>query len=551
MIAKLYNYGGEVKKINKELGTPIYVVNFQFLDNYDLQSPHVVILFGENDNKGTAMPVESAFQVNYITLEKENDESFVVQCYFVDKVIWQNNYLIEFALRKDVLTTYKTQINSLVGMLIRAEESQYYTKNIVDEKLPLNVNHTRVEIYSAKLFELPYVSPCMLINTIQWLVDQPEPGFTLSPPIETVSGRRNTWRANPPHGIYAGYGYGSTPYIINCLTYDDWLKAIKTLFDAILISKTESDPHFNGAWFLPAEFFSPNAMQVVDRISIGNSYIQFVDSETDIYFPWARGAEDASEAAFKVYNTPVLEGRFGDFRDYSPYTKIYAYIPFFGELELRPEEIYGRQVTVTYTMNFTDGSCLCKVYAAPSDVNTIRMTTLLASKKVDVAIPFNIRLYNANEVQNKIAANGWSTLAGIFMGASMLPSVVAGSAGVAGAVGTFAGVLGAGVAGYHARQSMNPKIGNPPQANDAQTEQCSPLNGFFRIEYYYQDCPLSSVSIERYKHFYGCPSATSAGISDIGSDKFFQFGEIHAEIPYATSKEKEEIEKLLKEGCYK
>lgn len=542
MIAKLYNYSGEVKKINKELGTAIYVVNFNFLDNYDLQSPHIVILFGGNDNNGVVMPVESAYQINYITIETDVSGTFPVQCYFVDKVIWQNNYLIEFALRKDVLTTYKSYINSLAGVLIRAEESKFYTEKIVDEKLPLNVNHTRVEIYSAKLFELPYVSPCMLINTIQWVVDQPEPGFTMYPPIETVSGRRNTWRANPPHGIYAGYGYGSTPYIIDCLTYDDWLKAIKTLFDAILISKTESDPHFNGAWFLPAEFFSPNAMQVVDRISIGNSYINFTSSDTDIYFPWARGAEDASEAAFKVYNTPVLEGRFGDFRDYSPYTKIYAYIPFFGELELRPEEIYGRQVTVTYTMNFTDGSCLCKVYAAPSDVNTIRMTTLLASKKVDVAIPFNIRLYNANEVQNKIMANGWSTLAGIFMGAGMLPTI-----GPVGGVG----LIGSAIAGAAARQSMNPKIGNPPQANDAQTEQCSPLNGFFRIEYYYQDCPLTNVSMERYKHYYGCPSATSAEVSAIGSDKFFQFGEIHAEIPYATSKEKEEIEKLLKEGCYK
>ena len=134
--ADLHNYSGEVNKIQKSLGAAIYTVPFTFLDNYDLQNPHIILTLAGNDANGIAMQAYMAFLINYVVIYDSDNAAFRKQYYFVDKVIWQTNELLEFVLRKDVLTTYATSIVNLEGLLERCEDSSFWTPNVVDEYVP-------------------------------------------------------------------------------------------------------------------------------------------------------------------------------------------------------------------------------------------------------------------------------------------------------------------------------------------------------------------------------------------------------------------------------
>lgn len=45
-----------------------------------------------------------------------------------------------------------------------------------------------------------------------------------------------------------------------------------------------------------------------------------------------------------------------DFRDYEPYTRISLNIPFCGQIELTPSEVVGKNIFITYTVDFTSGN---------------------------------------------------------------------------------------------------------------------------------------------------------------------------------------------------
>ena len=56
---------------------------------------------------------------------------------------------------------------------------------------------------------------------------------------------------------------------------------------------------------------------------------------------------------------------------------------------------------------------------------------------------------------------------------------------------------------------------------------------------------------EVFEHHIGRPAYRPATVSSHNSGAFMKYESIHADIPYATSQEKEEIERLLMSGVYK
>lgn len=52
---------------------------------------------------------------------------------------------------------------------------------------------------------------------------------------------------------------------------------------------------------------------------------------------------------------------YGSALDYTPYTKISAFLPFIGNVDLNPDEIMGRTIQVKYRVDICSGSCVAKI----------------------------------------------------------------------------------------------------------------------------------------------------------------------------------------------
>lgn len=576
MIAKLYNYHGEVKKINKELGTPVYVVNFQFLDNYDLQSPHVVILFGGTDNNGTAMPVESAFQVNYVTLEKENDESFNVQCYFVDKVIWQNNYLIEFALRKDVLMTYSSNISNLTGVLDRCEDNNFWTPDVVDELLPFTNSFKLVQELNSYIWISPDKQnhPSGLVLVITVIQDT----FSLDEANAPSWGSPNSkytddGDAAVDWGVYTGASTNSTTYFISFNTPSDASKYINKLSQAFISDNTLVTSFVLGVWISPippSTFYTVPLSQVVPETEKGAFYIGVSGRKIS---PGSEGSvsvfnyNDSVSHLYvfkKTYEIDVLSRTYNDFRDFSPYTKICLSIPFYGDYEIDPSKLYNNNipkpssaterpniVRVSYIFNFMDGTTFCQISLIDGSYTK---EIVLDIFPVDVLIPVPLNSSTIDNVRRLTDANSFKTIAGAISG---LTGIVIATAGIPSVGFGLSAVLGTGAVAGSLLDNASKQATNVPNGIKNYTSS----NGYVALFNETLFCFLwkiySSIEVKdlyqdsSFIHLYGRPSLKAAVVENVSDNSFVKFSKIHADIPFATSQEKEEIEKLLKEGCYK
>jgi len=62
----------------------------------------------------------------------------------------------------------------------------------------------------------------------------------------------------------------------------------------------------------------------------------------------------------------TVTGNYGNFLDYSPYTKLYLYLPYVGFVELDPDEVMGKQIDIHYAIDLITGKCTAFVETAGS-----------------------------------------------------------------------------------------------------------------------------------------------------------------------------------------
>lgn len=71
---------------------------------------------------------------------------------------------------------------------------------------------------------------------------------------------------------------------------------------------------------------------------------------------YARFGYDISAGAIPI------EAKYGDFRDYPPYTRITAYLPYYGTVELNPRDVIGKFLRVILTVDFNTGVATYGLY---------------------------------------------------------------------------------------------------------------------------------------------------------------------------------------------
>lgn len=268
---------------------------------------------------------------------------------------------------------------------------------------------------------------------------------------------------------------------------------------------------------------------------------------------------DGVMGAFELYATPAISGRdnirsgflvcpteadlvepryisincgsivvpeyYGNYLDYAPYSKAYAYLPFIGIVELEVDDIVGHGVNITYYIDTYNGSCIAMITVAkPGYENTIYQF----SGNCAVDIP----LSGGSQAALKAGA--------ISASANAIGSIISGAMH-GGYIGAAAGLV-SGVAG-----------GIAHMVSQKSTVQHS---GTFGASYGAMGIKKPYLIIRRpiqkkvmnYNKDYGFPAHKFVTIG--ACTGYLRVREVNVISPLATDEEKARIEEMLKEGVY-
>lgn len=221
----------------------------------------------------------------------------------------------------------------------------------------------------------------------------------------------------------------------------------------------------------------------------------------------------------------VVPEYYGNYLDYSPYTKAHIYLPFVGIVELNCDDIIGHGVNVTYRIDAYNGSCIATITVAKDNYNAL-MYQFSGSCAVELPL--------AGGSQAAIKAGL------IGAAATGISSVVTGIAGLAtGSIGMMAGgISGIGNAISHAVSSKS-----SVQHSGAFGDSCGAMGN--KKPYIIIHRPIQKY-VPNYNQIYGYPAHTLVTIGNCTG--FLRVREIHVESSQATDEEKARIEQMLKEG---
>lgn len=309
-------------------------------------------------------------------------------------------------------------------------------------------------------------------------------------------------------------GDGNTPPIV-----------IPTVQSAALFAvynPTQAEINSFGQWLWSSNFIDQllkmfnDPMQAI--IGLHKTYIQ-PDTSTaqHIYV----GYLDSGVSALTVPNqytsmdcgSVLLEEYYGNVFDYSPYTKVYIYLPFIGFRELDVSQVMRSRIGVKYYGDAYTGACLAEI-SVTRDSGAGGVLYTFAGE-CSVRYPLSQGSYMG--IVNAIAGLG------------------------VGAVSALAGIGGLGaVAGLsmmqHARTSVEHSGSFSGNAGAMGIKK--PYLVVMRPQ---------TLMASNYKHFSGAPSNSLITIKD--ANGLIRVRECHTEnIPYATKEEKDMITRALQEG---
>lgn len=93
--------------------------------------------------------------------------------------------------------------------------------------------------------------------------------------------------------------------------------------------------------------------------------------------------------------------RFNNFLDFSPYRKLTLYVPYFKELELDPQLVYGKTITGYLSVDFTNGEASLYIYA-----ETLNDKLLIDVMNTKLGVEVSIGRTNAEEqARNRVLNN--------------------------------------------------------------------------------------------------------------------------------------------------
>lgn len=210
----------------------------------------------------------------------------------------------------------------------------------------------------------------------------------------------------------------------------------------------------------------------------------------------------------------------GNYLDYSPYTKVFCYLPFIGIVELNADDIIGHGVQVLYKVDSYNGSCIAMIITAKTPKSEGTIYQFSGNCAVEVPITSGMK----SAVQTALI--GAATCA-----------IGAAGAGLAGAAITDAAIVGGAKRGLNSKNTV------------AHSGSFGSSYGAMGIKkpYIIVKRPMQKKIFGYNKH-YGYPAHKMVTIGNCSG--YLRAKEVEVKSSTATEEEKKRIEILLKEGVY-
>lgn len=242
---------------------------------------------------------------------------------------------------------------------------------------------------------------------------------------------------------------------------------------------------------------------------------------------------------------------YGNYFDYSPYSKAHIYLPFIGVQELNVDDIVGHVVNVTYRIDEYNGSCIAMITVSKStEVNgehvDYRNTMYQFSGNCSVELPIAGGSQAAIKA-GMMQADAYQRAANVSAGASLLGGV-ASIFGTTGIMGLINGITNAasqymyGQANALSHMLSGKSTVQKSGSFGASHGALGIKNPFITIT------RPKQIQVPNYNDLYGYPAHKMVMVNSCTG--FLRCREVHVISATASDAEKSVIESLLKSGVY-
>jgi hypothetical protein len=231
---------------------------------------------------------------------------------------------------------------------------------------------------------------------------------------------------------------------------------------------------------------------------------------------------------------------YGDYLDYSPYSKCHIYLPFIGIVELNVDDIVGHGVNVTYRIDEYNGSCIAIV--------TVAKSTKVNGEDVDYS---NIMYQFSGNCSVELPIAGGSQAA---IKAGMLQAAAWGLGSVISGVitGSVGGGLGVGASiGNNIAQGAAGAISSVVSAKSSVQHSGSFGASFGALgnkKPFIIVTRPKEIQVPNYQELYGYPAHKMVSVGSCTG--YLRCREVHVISATASDDEKSLIEELMKTGVY-
>ena len=216
----------------------------------------------------------------------------------------------------------------------------------------------------------------------------------------------------------------------------------------------------------------------------------------------------------------VVPEHWGNYLDYTPYTKVYCYLPFIGIVELNADDIIGHGVQVVYKIDSYNGSCIAMIITAKTaDVEVVKYQF---SGNCAVEVPITSGMKSAMQ----------SALIG------------AGTCAIGAAIGGAAVPV---IAGMAVNNSVKSGFSNKNTVSHSGSFGSSYGAMGIKKPYIIVKRPIQKV-VNGYNEKYGYPAHEMVTIGKCSG--YLRCRDFDVQSSTATEDEKKLIETLLKQGVY-
>lgn len=241
---------------------------------------------------------------------------------------------------------------------------------------------------------------------------------------------------------------------------------------------------------------------------------------------------------------------YGNYLDYSPYSKAHVYLPFIGIVELNVDDIVGHAVNITYRIDEYNGACIAMITVAKvTEVNGERVeysnTMYQFSGNCSVELPLAGGTQAAIKA-GMMQADAYQTAANISAGASLVGgvgSLLLGSIG-----GAISGVgQAASNYAYGQANALSNMLSGKSTVQKSGSFGASHGALGIKTPFIVVTRP-KQIQVPNYNELYGYPAHKMVYVGDCTG--FLRCREVHVVSATANDEEKSMIENLLKTGVY-